>query len=106
MYREDFQESAPQNVASFASLNWFRNNIMIETTFYFYLLFRKMYDFNKNSYNTSNVISINISKDLSIYQRLILNLFSIIKIINVFRTFAKPLLFIRSVYGNWIQNIS
>ena len=48
MYREDFQELAPKNVASFASLNWFRNNIMIETTFYFYLLFRKMYDFNKN----------------------------------------------------------
>ena len=82
MYREDFQELAPKNVASFASLNWFRNNIMIETTFYFYLLFRK------------------------IYQRLISNLFSTIKIINVFRTFAKPLLFIRSVYGNWIQNIS
>ena len=41
MYREDFQELAPKNVASFASLNWFRNNIMIETTFYFYLLFRK-----------------------------------------------------------------
>ena len=82
MYREDFQESAPKNVASFASLNWFRNNIMIETTFYFYLIFRK------------------------IYQRLISNLLSTIKIINVFRTFAKPLLFIRSVYGNWIQNIS
>ena len=82
MYREDFQELAPKNVASFASLNWFRNNIMIETTFYFYLLFRK------------------------IYQRLISNLFSTIKIINVFRNFAQPLLFIRSVYGNWIQNIS
>ena len=87
MHREDFQELAPKNVASFASLNWFRNNIMIETTFYFYLLFRK-------------------PRNISIYQRLISNLFSTIKIINVFRTFAKPLLFIRSVYGNWIQNIS
>ena len=85
MYREDFQELAPKKVASFASLNWFRNNIMIETTFYFYLLFRKMYEFNKT---------------------LISNLFSTIKIINVFRTFTKLLLFIRSVYGNWIQNIS
>ena len=35
MYREDFQELAPKNVASFASLNRYSNNIMIEAIFYF-----------------------------------------------------------------------
>ena len=71
MYREDLQELAPKNVASFASLNRYSNTIMIETIFYRFT-----------------------------------NLFSTIKIIKDFRTFTKPLIFIRSVYGNWIQNIS
>ena len=70
MYREDLQELAPKNVASFASLNRYSNTIMIETIFY--------------------------------RLRLITNLFSTIKIIKDFRTFTKLLIFIRSVYGNWI----
>ena len=82
MYREDFQELAPKNVVSFARLNRYSNNIMIETVFLFFIYYRV------------------------IYQRLNINLFSTIKIINEFRTFAIPLIFIRSIYGNRIQNIS